>query len=185
MKPVYFATAADLRRWLENHHSTERELEIGFFNRSSGKGGITYGEALDEALCFGWIDGIVHKIDAARHTRRFTPRKPGSVWSRVNVGHVERLTREGRMQPPGIAAFGKRDEKKTGIYSFEVRPEEFPSALEKVFRLNQRAWSQWKEQPPGYRRRAIAWVISAKRPETQSRRLATLITLSAAGRRLE
>jgi uncharacterized protein YdeI (YjbR/CyaY-like superfamily) len=185
MTPIFFSSAAEFRRWLETNHATATELVLGINNRDSGRGGITYAEALDEALCVGWIDGLVRRLDDERHTRRFTPRKPGSIWSRVNVGHVERLKAAGRMTAAGLAAYAAREEQRTGAYSFEQRPREFPPVLEKLFRANQKAWTFWRMQPPGYRRTFIWWVVSAKRPETRRARLAALIGASAARRRID
>ena len=137
MKPTCFASAAEFRRWLEKHHATAPELLVGFYNKASGKGGLTYAEAVDEVLCFGWIDGIIKKVDADSYTHRFTPRRPGSIWSNINVGHVTRLTKAGKMRPAGLKAFRARKTHKTGIYSFEQkqkpRPQKFPTALEKIF----------------------------------------------------
>jgi uncharacterized protein YdeI (YjbR/CyaY-like superfamily) len=183
--PKHFAAAAAFRAWLERHHASERELWILFYKKASGKGGMTYREAVDEALCFGWIDGRVKSIDADSYMQRFTPRRPGSIWSNVNVRHIARLTAAGQMHPAGLAAFAARDEKKTGVYSFEKRPENFPADLEKIFRAKSKAWRFWQAQPPGYRRVITHWVISAKREETRQRRLATLIAESAAGRRID
>lgn len=181
---TFFASAAEFRRWLEANHATATELILGFHNKDSGRGGITYAEALDEALCFGWIDGLVRRLDASSHSRRFTPRKPGSIWSKINLRHVERLIAAGRMQPAGLAAHARRSAAKTGVYSFENRPEDLPPALKKTFRADARAWKFWSAQPPGYRRTATWWVISAKQETTRQRRLAQLIADSAAGRRL-
>lgn len=184
MKPVAFATSAAFHRWLATHHADTAEIVIVFYAKSSGRDGLTYSEALDHALCYGWIDGLRQRFDADRYTIRFTPRKPGSTWSLVNVRHVERLIADARMQPPGLAAFAARDEKKTGVYSFENRPQELPPALAKIFRTHKAAWQFWLAQPPGYRRTAIWWVISAKQDATRQRRLAQLITDSAANRRV-
>lgn len=145
---------------------------------------MIYREALDEALCFGWIDGLVKTIDAQRYMQRFTPRKPGSIWSNVNVRHIARLQAAGKMRPAGLAAFAARDEKKTGIYSFENRPQRLTPALEKPFRANRSAWSFWEKQPPGYRRTMTWFVMSAKQPATRERRLVKLIAACAAHRRL-
>lgn len=182
--PIYFATADEFRAWLERHHASAAELVLGFYNKTSGRTGITYAEALDEALCFGWIDGIVHKIDDQRHTRRFTPRRASSHWSLVNLRHIERLTKAGRMHAAGIKAYEARDPRKVGRYAFEQRPAGFPPALEKHFRADQKAWIFWKAQPPSYRRVATWWVISAKQEATRQRRLTQLIAASAAERRL-
>lgn len=184
MKPVHFANAANFRRWLEANHDKAKEIWVGFYKRDSGRGGITYAEALDEALCFGWIDGIRKSVDAESYVNRFTPRKPGSNWSRINVAYVQRLEAAGRMQPAGRAAFERRTPAKTGVYSFENRPHDFPPDLARLFRRQRAAWAFWERQPPGYRRTAIWWVISAKQDVTRRRRLERLIAISAAGRRL-
>lgn len=182
--PVHFATAVTFRAWLEEHHAQAAELVVAFFSKKSGRGGLTYAEALDEALCFGWIDGLRRNLDAERFSIRFTPRKARSIWSLVNVRHVERLTQTGRMQAAGLATFATRDAARTGIYSFEQRPQDLPGAFEKIFRAEKPAWKFWLAQPAGYRRTAIWWVISAKQDATRERRLATLVADSAAGRRL-
>lgn len=189
MKAVYFKTAADFRRWLEKNHTAVAELRVGFYNKASGVPGISYAESVDEALCFGWIDGHVKRIDAARHTRRFTPRRTGSIWSNINVGHVKRLLKAGKMHPAGIAAYEARLPHRTGVYRFEQknRPplaQKFPAALEKIFRTNAKAWTFWKEAPPSYQRLIIHWVTNAKQNETRDRRLARAIAASAAGKRL-
>jgi uncharacterized protein YdeI (YjbR/CyaY-like superfamily) len=185
MKPTFFSSASAFRGWLEAHHATGTELMVGIHTKSSGKPGMTYPEALDEALCFGWIDGVRRKVDVHSFLTRFTPRKPRSTWSLVNVRHVQRLIAAGRMRPPGLKAYEARDEKKTGIYSFEKRPASFPPDLEKIFRAGKSAWAFWNDQPPGYRRTATWWVISAVRDETRLRRLVKLIEDSAGGKRLD
>lgn len=182
--PKHFRTAAAFRTWLERHHGTATELTLLFYNKPSGRGGITYQEALDEALCFGWIDGIVHTMDAISHTRRFTPRRTGSIWSRINVAHVARLSRAGRMAAAGMAAFAARRVEKTGIYSFEQRPQDLPPELAAIFQRHAAAWTFWSAQPPGYRRTLTWWVVSAKQPATRRRRLDRLIQASAEGRRV-
>jgi uncharacterized protein YdeI (YjbR/CyaY-like superfamily) len=184
MNVTHFPSAADFRRWLAAHHATAAELHVGFYKKASGKGGLSYAEAVDEALCFGWIDGIIRKIDEHSYTHRFTPRRPGSIWSLVNVRHVARLTTAGKMHAAGIAAFAARDQKQTGIYSFEQRPQSFPPALEKKFRAHAQAWAFFSAQPPGYRRLAIYKVISPKQEATRERWLARVIAESAAGRRV-
>ncbi len=182
--PTFFATPGEFRRWLEQHHATARELWVGYYKKSSGRGGMIYQEALDEALCFGWIDGLVRSLDAERYMQRFTPRQPASIWSNVNVRHIARLTAAGRMHAAGLAAYAARDPKKTGIYSFEQRPSRFPSAMLKAFRANASAWKFWTAQPPGYQRQMTWWVLSAKQAATRERRLARLIAASAAQRRI-
>lgn len=145
---------------------------------------MTYAQALDEALCFGWIDGVRRKVDDNSFSIRFTPRKPGSIWSLINVGHAERLLAAGSMKPAGIKAFEARTAAKTGIYSFEQKKHEFEPAQEKLFRANKQAWKFWESQPPGYKRVSTHWVTSAKQEETRARRLAQLIADSSAGQRL-
>ncbi len=143
---------------------------------------------MDELLCFGWIDGIVRRIDEESYSHRMTPRKPVSTWSLVNIGHVERLTKAGKMHPAGQRAFAARAAHKDGSYSYEqpaARPQRFPRAVEKVFRATPKAWTFWQAQPPGYQRTLIYWVISAKQAETRERRLKKLIAASAAGKRLD
>jgi len=184
MNPLHFGGAAAFRRWLQAHHARAAELTVGLHNKASGKGGMTYAQALDEALCFGWIDGVRHKAGWDAYTIRFTPRKPRSTWSRVNVRHARRLIAAGRMRPAGLAAFEARDRRRTGTYSFERRPRDLPGPLERSFRAHAAAWAHWQAQPPGYRRTAIWWVVSAVREETRLRRLERLIGDSAAGRRL-
>jgi uncharacterized protein YdeI (YjbR/CyaY-like superfamily) len=180
-----FANAAAFRAWLEKHHASASELLVAFFSKASGRGGLTYPEALDDALCFGWIDGIRKNAGADSYTIRFTPRRPGSIWSLVNVRHATRLIATGRMHAAGRAAFAARTAAKTGVYSFEQRPQKFPPALAKVFRADPPAWKFWSTQPPGYQRIAIWWVISAKQESTRRRRLARLIAESSAGRRVQ
>lgn len=186
MTPRFFRTPAAFRAWLEQNHARVTELWVGLYKKAQAHRGITYHDALMEALCFGWIDGVMRRIDDASHMQRFTPRKSGSTWSNVNVAHVERLTVEGRMAPAGLAAFAARTPAKTGIYSFErVTPPEFPPALRREFAAHAAAWKFFNAQPPGYRRLATFHVASAKQEATRARRLAKLIAASAAGRRLE
>jgi uncharacterized protein YdeI (YjbR/CyaY-like superfamily) len=184
VKLKYFKAAADFRVWLEANHASATELWLGFYKKDSGKGGITYAEALDEALCFGWIDGIRKRVDELSFTQRFTPRKSQSNWSLINIGHVARLKKAGRMKPPGLKAFAARTDAKSGVYSFENKPRELSPALERQFKLDQAAWEFFQQQPPGYRRLASFYVMSAKREETRQRRLAQLMSDSKQGRRL-
>ncbi len=184
MDVVFFEAPTDLRAWLERHHAEATELWVGFYKKGSGRPSVTYHEALDEALCFGWIDGVRKNLDADSYTNRFTPRKPNSYWSRVNVRRAEELVRLGRMHPAGRAAFDARDTARTEQYSFERESSELDDAYEATFRANPPAWAFCEAQPPSYRRPAIWWVMSAKKEETRLRRLATLIEDSANGRRL-
>lgn len=183
-KPTPFATAGEFRDWLAAHHAKASGLLVAFNKAGSGRGGLTYAEALDEALCFGWIDGVRKRLDDARYTIRFTPRKPGSIWSNINVGHVGRLKAAERMQPAGLAAFAAREAKKTGIYSFENKPKKLPAAFEKKFRANAKAWAFFRAQAPWYQRTAIHVVVSPKQEATRQRWLHQLIVDSAASRRL-
>ena len=184
MQPKFFSSPVQFRQWLERNHDRTTELLVGFHKKSAGKKSITYAEALDEALCFGWIDGVRKSFNETSYTIRFTPRKPRSIWSNVNVKHVERLKKEGRMQPPGLAAYAQRDPERTGIYSFENRPRELSPEYEKIFRQNKAAWKFFQEQPPGYKRLLIFRTMSAKKEETRLRRLQQLIESSEKGKRM-
>lgn len=182
--PTFFETPAAFRQWLEEHHAIEKELWVGFYKVKSGKGGMVYREALEEALCYGWIDGMVRKVDEDSYAQRFTPRKKDSTWSRINVKRVQELQAEGRMRPPGTAAFDRRTEERTGRYSFEQQDPRLAPGLERTFKANAEAWTFFTRQPPSYRRLATWWVMSAKREDTRARRLLKLISDSAAGRRI-
>jgi uncharacterized protein YdeI (YjbR/CyaY-like superfamily) len=183
MDPTFFATPAEFRAWLERHHADRRELIVGFYKKGSGRPSITWQEAVDEALCFGWIDSVRRSHGPDSYTNRFTPRRAGSTWSAINVRRVEQLIAEGRMTPAGLAAFEARTGDRTGIYSYEQRRNAALDAeQEERFRAVPDAWEWFSARPPSYRRAAIHWVTSAKRPETRERRLATLIEDSAAGR---
>ena len=184
MKPMFFSTPAEFRTWLERNHDSASELLIGFHKKASGKKSITYAEALDEALCFGWIDGVRKKLNETSYVQRFTPRKPRSIWSNINVNHVERLKKEGRMHAAGLEAYERRDPQRTGIYSFENRPRELSPAYEKKFRANKKAWEFFQAQPTYYKNLLIFRTMSAKKEETQLRRLEQLIEVSAKGQRL-
>lgn len=184
MKPRFFTAQEQFRQWLDKNHATETELLVGFHKKGSGKKSVTYAEALHEALCFGWIDGVRRNLDETSYTIRFTPRKPRSIWSNVNVRHVERLQKDGRMHSAGLAAFAKRDPKRTGIYAFENRPRELSPEYTKQFARNKAAWEFFQAQPPGYKRVVSFWVMGAKKEETQIRRLEQLIESSAKGIRV-
>lgn len=182
--PRTFSSQAAFRTWLEKNHASAAELWVGFYKKATGKTAMTYPEAVDEALCWGWIDGIKRRVDDERYTNRFTPRKPVSKWSDVNLRRYAELDAAGRIAPPGAAAFARFDPKKHGAYSFEARPEAFPPELEKRFKKDRAAWAFFQDQPRGYRRLAIHWTTSAKREETCLRRLEKLMRFSAAGERL-
>jgi uncharacterized protein YdeI (YjbR/CyaY-like superfamily) len=180
----FFETPAAFRRWLARHHRSARELWVGFHKKATGRPSLTWPQAVDEALCFGWIDGIRKSIDGDSYMIRFTPRRARSTWSLVNTRRVTELIREGRMQPAGLAAFEARDPLKSGMYSFERSAAALDAEAEARFKANRAAWSFFQSQPVGYRKTAIHWVVSAKKAETRARRLATLVSDSAAGQRI-
>jgi uncharacterized protein YdeI (YjbR/CyaY-like superfamily) len=184
MRPAFFATPAELRAWFKAHHADRPELLVGFYKKSSGRPSVTYHEALDEALAVGWIDGVRKSLGDEGYTIRFTPRRKGSYWSRVNTARAKALIEAKRMTDAGLAAFDARDQARTGKYSFEREASAFDAAQERRFKKNKKAWAFFQEQPPGYRRVATFWVVSAKRDETRGSRLGILIDLSADGRRL-
>ena len=185
MKPTYFATPAAFRAWLEAHHASSTELLVGFYKKASGKPSITWPESVDEALCFGWIDGVRRSVDDERYTIRFTPRKARSTCSGVNIKRVGELTKLGRMRPAGLAAFERREAARSQVYAYEQRSEAaLDDDAERAFRANAKAWTFFEAQPPWYRRTAIYWVMTAKQEATRRRRLATLIEDSAHGRRI-
>jgi uncharacterized protein YdeI (YjbR/CyaY-like superfamily) len=182
--PVFFAEGADFRAWLAAHHDSASEVLVGFWKVGSGKPSMTWSESVDEALCFGWIDGIKKRVDESRYTHRFTPRSASSTWSLINARRAKELIALKRMKKPGRAAWERRDPKRTGIYSFENRPKVWDAALEREFKRHAAAWSFFRAQPSGYQRLMVFYVMSAKRPETQRRRLDVLIRRSAEGTRL-
>jgi uncharacterized protein YdeI (YjbR/CyaY-like superfamily) len=180
-EPIFFESAAEWRAWLEEHHERETEVWVGMWRKAVGRG-MTWSEAVDEALCFGWIDSVAKRVDDERRMQRFTPRKPTSHWSLVNVDKVGQLRAEGRMRPAGEAAFARRRADRTGVYSHEQRARAaLTPEQEAEFRGHAAAWAYWQARSPSYRRQATWWVVSAKREETRARRLATLIEDSAAG----
>jgi len=184
-RPTFFETPADFRAWLEEHHDSAEVLWVGYYKKSSGRASITWPESVDEALCFGWIDGLRKSIDDVSYKIRFTPRKPDSNWSAVNIARVEELLEKDRMRPAGIAAYERRLEKKSRVYSYEQRKRAaLDPEAERRFRAHSEAWKFFRSQPPGYRRTAIFWVVSAKREDTRRRRLETLIEDSANGLRI-
>jgi len=181
LEPTFFTSAEDFRAWLIANGESETSVQVGLYKRSSATRGISYEEARDEGLCFGWIDGVMHSIDTDRFTIRFTPRKPRSIWSRVNIARVEALLSEGRMTPAGIAAFEARTPDRVGVYSSEQDSVELPPEFTARLMANSDAAAYWNARPPGYRKQAAWWVISAKREETRARRLEQLIACCAAG----
>lgn len=183
--PRFFKSQAEWRAWLEKEHSARAEQWVGFHKVASGKGGLTYRQALDEALCFGWIDGLRKSIDDQRWMIRFTPRTRRSRWSAVNVRRVEELKALGHMRAPGLEVYDNRDPAEQQGYSFENDPTTLDPAYEKRLRANKKASGFFDKMPPSYRRPAVWWVMSAKQEATRQRRLATLIADSAAGRRIK
>jgi uncharacterized protein YdeI (YjbR/CyaY-like superfamily) len=183
MRPKFFATPLQFREWFQEHHDAATELLVGFRKRSSGKTSITWPEAVDQALCFGWIDGVRRSIDDESYCIRFTPRKERSKWSRVNIARFRILEAEGSMTSAGTKAFKERREH-TRHYSYENAPRELTGADLERFKADAKAWEYFQSCAPSYRKVALWWVLSAKRPETRQRRLATLIADSAAGRKI-
>jgi uncharacterized protein YdeI (YjbR/CyaY-like superfamily) len=183
-KPTFFLTPADFRGWFEANHDKSRELLVGFYKKDSGKPSITWPESVQVALCFGWIDGVRKSIDETSYMIRFTPRKPTSNWSSININLVRELTMQGLMHPAGLKAFAARDEKKS-IYSYEQRKTaQFTREQAKQFRSNKTAWEFFRSQAPWYQRVTTFWVISAKREETKLKRLSELIRHSQNQRRI-
>ena len=178
MDTVYFRDSEELRTWFAEHPDAQ-ELWVGFYKKGVGETGITYPEAVDEALCAGWIDGVRYGVDERRYRNRFTPRRPGSNWSQVNIHRVEELRAQGRMLPPGEAVFAVRKEDKSAQYSYENRPQDLGEPYEGQFREHTAAWEFYAAQSPSYRRSASWWVLSAKQEPTRQRRLAALIEASA------
>jgi uncharacterized protein YdeI (YjbR/CyaY-like superfamily) len=178
----YFGSTEELRDWFDANHETAEELWLGYWKKGTGRASVTWTLAVDEALCVGWIDGVVQRIDDERHAQRFTPRRKGSNWSAINVARIERLTGEGRMRPAGLRAFDGRTPERTSIYSYEREIEPMTDDELARFRSNEAAWADWERRPPSYRRTATAWVTGAKQAATRERRLATLIEDSSAGR---
>ena len=181
MKPIYFGSPQEFYDWLEEHHATEQEVYVGFHKQHTGKRAMSWSEAVDQALCFGWIDGKVNTIDGDRYMQRFTPRKPGSNWSKINVEKIAQLKEAGLMRPAGLAAFEKRSDAKTGVYSYEEAAKGLPPEYEKRLRANKAAGEYFFSRSPSYRRTAVYLVMNAKREETRLRRLDQLIEDSANG----
>ncbi len=178
MNPKFFTTQFDFRRWLEENHEKESELIVGFYKVGSGKPSMTWSEAVDQALCFGWIDGVRRSIDAESYSNRFTPRRANSNWSAVNIKKVEELTAKGLMKPTGIAAFEKRKEEKSGIYAYENELKQFSDEFEKRFKANEKAWDFFQKQANWYKKQKVSWIMTAKQEATRKSRLEKLITES-------
>ena len=183
MKPTFFRSAGEFRSWLEKNHGTASELWIGLYKKGSGRRGIAYSEAVDEALCFGWIDGLTRSIDDSRWMIRFSPRKTKSNWSAVNLKRFDQLQAQGRVAAPGFEAFERRDRRERR-YSYESPPAGLDPGLEKRFRADHEAWEFWQAAPPSYRKSATYWVMSAIKEETRERRLGVLIESSRNGERV-
>ena len=182
--PIYFEDAAALARWFRAHAATATDLVVGFVKVGAGVPGLTWPQAVDEALCVGWIDGVRHRVDAQRYRIRFTPRRPRSHWSAVNIARVEALTAAGRMAPAGLAAFARRTEARSKAASYEQGEVAFTADQIRAFKRMPAAWRYFEACPPGYRKRMTWWVVSAKRADTQARRLMQLIEACTTGRRL-
>jgi uncharacterized protein YdeI (YjbR/CyaY-like superfamily) len=184
-EPIFFESPAALRTWFEEHAATESELWVGYWRKATGRPSLTWEEAVGEALCVGWIDGVRKSLDGDRFIQRFTPRRPGSTWSAVNIRRAQELIAEGRMRPAGLAAFERRRDDRSAIYSYEQRHAAELRADEQArLAASPGARAFWERQPPSYRRTAAYWVTSARRPETRERRLRQLIEDSEAGRRV-
>ena len=184
-EPVFFVSPFSFRKWLEKNHSKAKELLVGFYKVNSGKQSITWSESVDEAICFGWIDGLRKSIDAESYSIRFTPRKAGSIWSKINIQKVENLPKQGLMHPAGIAAFEKREAHKSAVYSYEKAPENLSPDFLKKFKSNKKAWMFFQTMAPSYQRTATHWVMSAKQEVTKSKRLDELIKDSEAGKKIK
>jgi uncharacterized protein YdeI (YjbR/CyaY-like superfamily) len=184
MKPTFFKSPSAFREWLEAHHAAEQELWVGYQKKSSGKPSITWPESVDEALCFGWIDGIRKSLDDISYTIRFTPRRQRSIWSAVNIKRAQELIEQGKMQPAGLKAFAARKEYRSGIYSYEQRGDQLVEPYKRKLRQNKAAWDFFQSQSASYRKAANWWVVSARKEETRLKRLDKLIEDSAQGRKI-
>lgn len=179
MKPVFFATPQQFRTWLDKNHQTATELSVGFYKVKSGKVSMSWSESVDQALCYGWIDGVRNSIDEESYRIRFTPRKKNSIWSAVNIKKIKALIDQNLMQPAGLTIYEQRSDKNTKGYSAASMPEKLPVAYEKTFKANKKAWKYFDNLAPSYKKSSIHWVMSAKRQETQEKRLNELIAESA------
>jgi uncharacterized protein YdeI (YjbR/CyaY-like superfamily) len=184
MEPIYFINQEEFRKWLEKNHKTETELLVGYYKVDSGLPSMTWSQSVDQALCFGWIDGIRRSIDDKRYCIRFTPRKPTSIWSKINIDKVGELKKKGLMSPMGLAAFNKRKNSKSGIYSFENRPAKLSDDLEAGFKTNKKAWDFFISQAPSYKKMVTFWIMSARQEKTRLARLEKLIIASEKQNRL-
>jgi uncharacterized protein YdeI (YjbR/CyaY-like superfamily) len=180
---VYFASPEELRAWFERHHESATELWVGYWKKATGRPTLSWPDAVDEALCVGWIDGVRYSIDAERHAQRFTPRRRGSIWSAINVAKVEKLTVEGRMRPAGLAAYADRTPERTGVYSYERTIGAFTDDELARFQANDAGWAEWQRRPPSYQRQVFTWLADAKRSETRERRFVQVVAECERGTR--
>ena len=185
MDAIFFKNQQEFRAWLKKNHNKKTELQVGFYKVGSGKLNMTWSQSVDEALCYGWIDGIRRSIDAERYMIRFTPRKTTSIWSTVNIKKVNELIKSGMMQPSGLEAFGHRKENKSAIYAYEKDPDALSKEFEKKFKSDKKAWHYFQARPASYKNSAIHWVMTAKQEATRAKRLTELITDSAAERKIK
>ena len=183
IEPTYFPTEADFRQWLEANYQSAPELLVGFWKKGTGRPSIDWPQARDQALCFGWIDGVRKSLGDDAYTIRFTPRRKGSIWSKVNVERFAALKAEGLMTDAGERAY-EENKGKSGLYAYERELAALDTAEEKQFRKHRTAWADWEKRPPGYRKTVLHWITSAKRPETRANRLAILIESSAKGEKI-
>lgn len=184
LKVKFLRSPSHFRKWLENNHANTKELWVGYYKKSSGKPSITWPESVDEALCFGWIDGIRKSLDDLSYTIRFTPRKASNTWSSVNIKRARELNGQGLMRPAGIAAFEKRKENRSGIYSYEQRSDKLVEPYASKLKQNKTAWNFFQAQTPSYRKAVSWWMVSAKKEETRLKRLAELIEHSGHKRKI-
>lgn len=185
MNPIFFKNQSELRKWFQKKHLSEQELILGYYKKGTGKETVSWSESVDQALCFGWIDSVKKSIDGESYQIRFTPRKPNSIWSNVNIKKIEELKNKGLMHPTGIEAFNKRKEHKSGVYAFENEEQKLNEDFEKQFKANKTAWKFFNEQPPGYKKLALHYVMTAKLEDTRNKRFQDLVADSEAGLRLK
>jgi len=185
MNPIFFKNQSELRKWFQKNHLSEQELILGYYKKGTGKETVSWSESVDQALCFGWIDSVRKSIDGESYQIRFTPRKPNSIWSNVNIKKIEELTDKALMHTTGIEAFNKRKEHKSGVYAFENEEQKLNEDFEKQFKANKKAWKFFNEQPPGYKKLALHYIMTAKLEATRNKRFHDLIADSEAGLRLK
>jgi len=184
MKPIFFKNQSQLRKWFEKNHLSEQELILGYYKKGTGKETVSWSESVDQALCFGWIDSVRKSIDEESYQIRFTPRKPNSIWSNVNINKIKELTDRGLLLSTGIEAFNKRKENKSGIYAFENEKQQLDEVFEIQFKANKKAWKFFNDQPAGYKKLALHYVMTAKLEATRNKRFQDLVTDSEEGLRM-